>query len=872
MLGRLFKQQSMLKPPNPVQNGSSQPQLQISSSYEDSYTREILYGLVTLKNTVHVANSKKFRLVVSQDGGNLRSKQVLFDSAANVVHLPGAANSVFFALPDHKVLPSKQLPSANELNDYMFGRGLPSSESHTATKVHHLPLFSGSGSLQAVLVTKLFLVTDKNGFLDLVPVEDPSWAPQAALPLKERLYSLGGTPGIRDLKPSVNSRFAIGIAIPYSDQSLEEVVFHNWEAITHYLIIVQKLVTKKLLAVLRCSTVNCICPYINNKRILFPTEVLQHDADLPAQLHNLVRLVQFGSNTPRLILASPLMKYSFDHPATRFKSIMVNWALEVTNWLELKDGRNPVSLHLHSNFSQHYNPPEPELSHTFLASLMALVLQYRGLLAQKPFSTVAGEKEITRLVVMTGNSMVAKKLIFILNGVIPNVEFEPYVSDSDYDRSLEDEDEEIHESYFDYKPESRTESRTSEIRTPAESRIPENTSTTVSQPIPIKRGGQLADSSDELLSVLISSNKGWEVGKGTASVSFTGKPSLESSYISTPVTAHIPIHGKPLLSTSSSMAYLSLSLNSSFSLSASNYSFSKLGGSFLDKWRSSLVHDPEPPELLRKPSVLSLSSPSPLIDQDWGSPRKSRTSRTQHMLGNMPKGTDMPLVGLKRLKTAVVVPLASDHVKLLDCVNQKTIQEKCSQIMNLKIEYSGGSTLEVQAVSGKPVYKQKPLLANAAFLEEFRPEYAVQLCPLLLKLEPQVLNAMKNDLIFFQNHCGLSRVTTRTIFISLRAREIKLMEMRSGERKKVKTSPVAASPITSYFQNDPERLSYRTSIKKVFTPHQNAGDKHRIDHIEHVLEKITETVAKINDEAHVNPRIKTHYNQLLSQAIRELLS
>lgn len=995
MLGRLFKQQSsqsLQTPPTqqPSTNHSLHiPQLQIANSYEDSYTREILYGTLAVHqgtsnsgSSSGGATTKKFRLLVSQDGGNLRSKQVLFDSANPSSHSPltpstqphshqVTSHSIFSASPDLNPPPPsilakstlpKLLPSANELNDYMFGRGLPSSECHTTTKIHYLPHFHGvSGSCHAVLVTKLFLISDKNGDLS-TPLGDQTWCPRPALPIKECSYPLNTgshrplslsslveplTPG----KSPINSRFAVAVVIPYvGEYSLEDVVLHNWEAISHFLIVLQKLVIKKLLTMLRFSTVNCVCPYINNRRILFPTEALQNDPDLPNQLHALIKLIHSNCSTPRLMSSNSLIRYSLHHPRTRFKSILINWALEVINWLEFKDGRSafprPYFHHNHSynhnhnyNYNYNHNNMHENESHgsqnTFLANLMALVLTHRRLLTQKPFSAgvLSKEKEVTRVVVMTGNSMVAKKLIFIINGLIPNDDFTNKLDDADYETSLDDIDLRepdsrgtqtpvVAEDYFGGNHNTATE-------TPENAKNPENPpSKTVAQPIPIRRGAKSrADSSsEESLSVSISSNKGWEVpGKCAASVSFSGKPSLESSYKSVPAAVQqVPIHVKPSMSTSSSMMYLSSSLNSSFSSSASNYSFSKLGGSFFDKWRNSLVLNPEenqaasvaasgPPELSKKPSWLSLESPSPIDPDDskWGSPtqkHKSKISRTQSMLdlNNLPetKGQsvatngEIALFGLRRTRLAVVVPVASDEVRGLDNINQKRIQEKCNHIMMNKpvLGEKKGMILEVESgrsnsgCGKRSVYKQKPLLKNVAFVEEFRPDAAIQSCPSSLKLEPQVMNAMKNDLLFFQNHCGYTKVTSKTIFISLRAREIKMIEMKvgegSGRRARTPNTPPATSsgsPITSYFSGVAENtspdprpqgaVSYKTSIRKVFTPHRSTVDREQVKRVERLLERLVETVDIINDEAQqATASAKMRYNEMLFDVVGELMS
>lgn len=1013
MLGRLFKQQQLPGPlpHNPPQGAPKTPAS--ANSHDDSYTREILYGLLRLGQIrPHQFSRRRFRLVVAQDGGNLRAKQVLFDSAdrQDLGSNPSSAHQLEAPLPSRprsqetstpaspsqdlsqtlsnllfsrnhsskNILTSKLLHNVSELNEYMFGRGLPSSETHTATKVHLLPQFNSvHGSFSAVLVTKLFLIPDTGGAMgESLTEDDPSWLPKPTYPIKETTYAFplsmatpaSSSPDLPSLgvsKYTVNSRFAIGIVIPYSlDQSVDEVVLQNWEALSQYLVSLQTMVTKKLLMLIKYSTVNGMCPYIANRRVSFPSELLQADSDLPRQLHKLYRLIHFNYNTPRLINSNSIMRYSSVHTGSHFKALLVNWALEVINWLEFKDGRNIVqnnhpnfasNSHFHNYLHTHHlhshgvhNEVEGTPSNTFLASLFALLHSLRDSLSQRSDSAETnGTKELTRVLVVTGNSMVAKKLIFILNGLIPDAQFEACISDDDYKKSLQhvdpNEAEVEHytspssqETFYNHshsaaeKPKRVTTPFLDPSATPGSipetasirelSRTPEIGSTPMAQPIPIKKGhptrDSIADSSDDSLSVLVSSQKGWEIpGKSgpAASVSFVEKPLLEMSYST---TQHIPIHGKPAMSTSSSMAHLSSSLNSSLSSSASNYSFSKFGSSFLDKWRNSFAagqhnlqepnhhandtHDPcHIPDLSKRPSYHSLNSPSPAVEQEdfqWDAATTStgrgraKLSRAQSMLdlhnltsndsGKSQHPTEFPSLNLKRSRCSMVVPLANDRANSLLDANRDTIRKKCENVVNANFKYESvnSNTMEVkyEAHNDEKVYKQKTLLPNVAFVEEFRPEYTMQLCPISLKIETQVMGAMKNDLLFYHNDCGYSRVTTRSVMISLRAREIKVIEMNIGDKGKSRSSSTASgwmapspafshghttppvsshSPTSSYFHgfennngsNESNKgTSYKTTIRKVFTPHRNSGDRDQINKIELLLDRLTEVVAKIN--------------------------
>lgn len=1069
MLGRLFKQSTLPNLGASSQNKSlhsshGNPPAN-SNTYDDSYTREILYASQVLSLKPLLFNPRRFRLLVCQDGGNLRSKQVLFDSAAELVPgSPGAhtglslvpvssLNSENLPLLSAKVaaisllrnnsslklnsatgssssqqasskniLLSRQLHNVNELNDYMFGRGLPTNESCTATKIHmlaHVNLVYGA--YLAVLVTKLFLIVDSNSFYaenSGSTVYDPSWHPASALPTREAhyhytgsSYKSPGTPSELEISPrsSFHSRFSIGIVIPLEspDQTVEEVLSSNWEVISHYLVILQKVVTKKLILALKYSTVANVCPYINNRRIQFPSNILLSDSELMSQLNKLVKLMYFNANVPRLMSSHSLIKYSLDHPYSKFKFFLLNWALEVINWLEFKDGRNFITMHpggfLHSsNFShnssfhnyQHLPSPASRpsetsgLSGTFLASLLAVLAPLKHLLTMNPMSLDPGplktSKEVTRVVIMTGNSAVAKKLIFILNGIIP---------DANLLSRLAHQENGILESLFDGSDDSDSIIKKVDgnglgsslkniaiVKPPAPSSpsltgnsSSPNTNLSSAKPIPIRKKMSPPSNSpsDDSISISVSSTRGWEVpAKLSTSLSISSVKKSSFTTETTAVAQQIPIHGRSSLSNSSSMAYLSSSLNSSLSSSASNYSLSKLGGSFIDKWKNPFVgnqhyhtyqgidaYDMTTEMLNKRPSILSFRTPSPGYEIDeptWESsaqsftclsPGKLKISRTQSMLDlynytlnqfNRPQATEMPSMNLKRTVSSVYVPLQLEKGQDISSANSERIKRKCAIIMESRVSYGMKSDLtllvnivEVQQPSSASTYfeqstitshkstnssiidisgplnKKTILPPNVAFVDEFRPEFVVQSCPVNPKLEVHVMNAMKNDLLFFQNNCGYEKVTSRTVFISLRAREIKMIEMKVGGHDKMPpspnpnkilaptpsfagsqvTSPMSSnSPISSYFhgaeanhvhqerRGSAATTNYSTVIKKIFTPKSICGDKNVIKSVGSHLEKLTEVVAKINnDGAETTAEEKDHFNRVLFSTVLQLI-
>lgn len=372
-------------------------------------------------------------------------------------------------------------------------------------------------------------------------------------------------------------------------------------------------------------------------------------------------------------------------------------------------------------------------------------------------------------------------------------------------------------------------------------------------------------------------------------------------------------------------------------------------------------------DLSKRPSILSLRTPSPGLDPEdpmWEptaqslsglSPARHKISRTQSMLDlynhtsqtKRPVASEMPSVNLRRTMSSVYVPLQSDKGQDIRLSNKERIKLKCGMIMRTRVSLgkkmdqtlvvnpvhmdrtSSSSTFfeqstitseetrssgindssigDVSNAHWLPVNKKCVLPPNVAFVDEFRPEYMVQSCPLNPKLEAQVMNAMKNDLLFFQNNCGYELVTSRTVFISLRAREIKTIEMKVGGQDKLQTSthiaapmppfsnsqvtpPMSSnSPVSSYFygaevsnvpqerrgstsSNNNNNNNYSTVIRKIFTSKHIGGDKSEIRRMGSHLEKLTEVVTKINnDGAATTAQEKENYNQELYRTILQLI-
>lgn len=1146
MLGRLFKQNN---PSNGSHSHSGIPHNNLSSSnvptqvsntnlFEDSYTREILYGTQNSNQLKpHQVNNKYFRIIVSQDGGNLRSKQVLFDSSLDTSISPnnsGACSTQKPMLKNKHIISSKIHHNPSELNDYMFGCGLPTNETQSVTKIHVLPSLNNSiyGSYQSILITRLFSITDeiqensrpcevqdnlktsdekciasKSSSLD----GDTLWNPTPTLPIRETsihnyafakglskvnqnisLHSTMSThpsstsapipsflsqhPPAHSTSPhpiypptsastnNINSRFSIGLIIPLESlNDINDVVCNNWDEICHYLILLQKFTIKKLILQLNNSlNSENQTPFITNKRIQFPTYILQNEVDIQSQTLKLIRLVHYTSNIPKLINSNSLMKRSILNHANKYNSILVKWVLEVLNWLEFKDGKSPFnnmnSLHSSNNnyetsnyFSSSQAYPNSQTGsevhslnnqptkYSFLASLLALLILFRDLLCIKPYQNVTDStvREVTRVVVMTYNPVVAKKLIFIINAILPDDDIvfsiESPSSVSEFDshesrgvspimsedtnegdsRDNENESEEIEEdvelqeddvvsqdsskfiSYNDLHGKSKLKPlHGMSFPSPRMQSMSMQTISTLphTNPIPIRKNKEISDTlsfSENSWSRSTPSNKGWEIPYKSASTttSTPDKSRIETNTKGIPIakatistSARDREMANSSLSKSASMTYLSSSLTSSVS---SNYSLSKLGGSFIDKWKTSFgsftsnssnlsnlnsmnnmgssmnggsyFDNSEyiplglPPatfgSLTKRNSIQSLRSPSPAYENDefaWCPPpaihsaspgiyiknpvtsnssgsingmllTPNKLSRTQSMFdlynmngtggqhgivdeernGGETENHPNHNIQIKRTKTLIIKPLINDNlVKNVREHNRSAIKRKCGEIMKVKFPptTSSGTTLivfptvftsengdfediddvesfvndqatltskhdERQIFSKNTILKHRALKPNVAFSDEFRPEFNIQSCPINPRLETQVMNSMKNDLLFYQTNSQYEKIVTRTVFISLKAREIEVIEMATNnqvgeeDRYSQAISPMSASSFSpthgEYFDQEigtQLKNRYKTRIKKVYTPLKNSGDLEAIHRVQTILDEINQIV------------------------------
>lgn len=842
MLGRLIK--------------SSSPQ---TPAFDDAYTRDILYALRAVSPPV-LFDPRRFRLVVGQDTGNLRAKQVLFDSDQsptqngsahistmhNQAHLENAHGHSVHASSSASLagLYSGPKVSSSEIADYMFGRGIPTSELAPATKVHVLYLAQGR---PALLVTKLFSLAGRPD-----SESAPDWAP--APTFSSRSHTL----------PAPSCRFSVGVVIPL-EQPPHILLSTLWPSLAQHLAQLQNSVSEKLVAALRLAP-NGVC-YVRQRRIVFPAHLLQQDIDLAQLVPCLARAVQATFNTPRLASTHTLIRAA-RAPESPFRFFLVSWATEVVNWLEFKDGRKAGFLaglmaavgglresegvqnveggtengtadstntdsepkndrdHLdkeevetvdisgfdslriaksneqepevksHRNETERYSGSSSTITdgsslenYDANSSKASVKTLKQSLSAHKLFSyltsnissrlnhqvsdSYSSETALshptsckTRVVIMTGNSAVAKRLVFILNALFPQSFVAPPLLD--------------------------TESPSPKPSTP-ESSSPSLVVMHSLRPIAHCLGP---------IPIRSSPLAGWEIPRKSGA-------SLNST------TSHVPVH------TSASTACLSTSLTS-LSSSASSYSFSKLGGSFFEKWR--LVQElPEP----RRPE-----------DESDGRPRLSRTQSMLNLTNSNPAAHSV-----QRDRSAMflfagkVLPDTS-----VDDFNAERIRRKCNLIMEESIKYTVDSeknALFVPPPGSSSLIQRTPLLPNVAFVDEFRPEFSLQACPMSASLENLVISAMKNDLLVYD--------CSKTIFVSLRAREVKLIEVGPDSTRK-----------------------FNVSIRKIISPGRCYLDRSKVSGIEEQLQTLTRIVSGINNGGEGVGQSEK-YNRVLFETVLELI-
>ncbi|CEP23993.1 hypothetical protein BN1211_4698 [Cyberlindnera jadinii] len=413
---------------------------------------------------------------------------------------------------------------------------------------------------------------------------------------------------------------------------------------------------------------------------------------------------------------------------TQFDSIFQDWCFEVNNWIEIKDGARLGCI-----------------GTKFLQSLLAVV---NGI---KDDISLANSNNVVRVVIMAINPIVVQKLIFIISGILPyNPELKISSSASNIDTTLEDATQGI----------QRHNPKRDEPVSP--------------QYIATTRG---SPSTPSIIS------KGWEIP------SITPSRSTATTTTMTPISR--PSMIQPMAS-SSSVAQLSSSLQShnSFSSSLSR------GFHMLQNWKNSM--DSTSSSMTN--SIHGYHTPSPKMEYDeypWSTTTATTTTPCQQPLPNsLPRTMSSFDLTQNMGKLKRVMPklphIGRNVVNVMsvgDSCSPLTKSERLNEYRNELLQLMDNSTscittsLEYDPIKSVSVvnvqyddltseyeHERRRTVALeplCGYISEFTPCFKLQACPPSQDLETKIINTMRNDLL--EANCE----ETRTIFVSLRAREIR---------------------------------------------------------------------------------------------------
>lgn len=232
------------------------------------------------------------------------------------------------------------------------------------------------------------------------------------------------------------------------------------------------------------------------------------------------------------------------------------------------------------------------------------------------------------------------------------------------------------------------------------------------------------------------------------------------------------------------VAYLSSSLTLSLSLVASSW------GKRAPLMAPSSFDDYTPHPLTKRNLFYSHKTPLPALEHDeypWTAPQLSlgefspKLTRSQSMLELV--GLPTALLELKRTKLTMYFPKIRDElVKNVVEYNHQVVHRKCDIIADLAVSWTKrDNTLKLDdhddaktddddhTSLGSHTIGHKALPPHVSYCDEFRPEFDLQACPVLVKLEHALSTAMRNDITRGYR-------VLRTVLVLLRAREVKVVE------------------------------------------------------------------------------------------------
>lgn len=711
-----------------------------------------------------------FRVVVIQDAG-IRKKQPLFDSA-----VPYNKN---FSIMQQK-LNKKIHHSINELSLFMFGcYGMPMSENNMTTKMHYLPSLSNMHS--SVLITRLFSLDSS---FRLKPhrmsANSSDWEPHPLLETDEL-----------PMYENSSIRFSIGLVIPVSSsiESVRDEITENWLQTSDALLNLQNLIVSKLKHLYKSQTShkktqsqhcqsnatyyssnNNIHP-LSNKSTNFGFAIysLQTEVEIYQKLGSFLSQLISLLEVPRLFID---LKHS--------NQSLIDWASTLSLWLELKDGRSHHSMDLPNlNNTDYFTSSLFPSTHSmkFLASLLSVFLPLRKDLFRDPSAEDDALSKL-RIIIGTGNPVISQKLVFILVGILGYEEFSDL-----YEKSK---------------------------KLPKQSRV-EKPNETSSIPIPISK----PESDYSTTNVLTKNNsliidgppQPLDINSKASPLRMQHSPSI-STVSASVQTQRIPM---PMLTRTSSYASLQnlstsygANIPNSYGSQTSSSSWRNNFGSFMDRWKNSILSSPTTSQLSKSPKT---ESPSPnLMEYDeypWYANKKSNpllspalssasgnTTLTQHLnakrismktlnAGNYIANDDF------KLSRSTINLIPSSFVNIVDNINFEI-----NAIMNGSFECSmddsgRDSVMNISIKKPKTAEKNKsiscitaiPLPLLVGYISQFRPEFSMMSCPNRVLQDGVIIETMKNDLK--NSQVEMSDV----FFVNLAMRKVNLLEMKSKSMK-----------------------------------------------------------------------------------------
>ncbi|QLG73447.1 hypothetical protein HG535_0E05310 [Zygotorulaspora mrakii] len=512
--------------------------------------------------------------------------------------------------------------------------------------------------------------------------------------------------------PKSNNRLAVSICVP---MELLSIISEAWTQVSQWLDECQGI----LLGILRKRS-KCNCYFLpNNMKETHPKEC---QSVISLLQRKLIPCLKSTSQIPRLFL----------YPET-FQSFVGTWFKDIFSWIGIKDG--------------------PRLN--FLPALLAKIIC--------DFQNPTKAQYTTRIVIMSGNMVVANKLIFILSGLL-----EPRYRG---DVELKSEQEKISHSQESFQK-------------------PDNS----------KKASSFLETSNTDLTKSSSTRRPWEIPYNNSSSSVVSVSSNES-------LAHV-IQPSSLKSSSNSLQYLSSSLSSQQGSSYGSW-FKKrpnvtqlLHGSpsakSSDQWEknstgsvrknssNSSLH-----QMFSKNMGYGTPQQSPSINEydeyPWfGTPTTCKTESTAHHSTVSYNGNILGEVNIER------DPQRLNQTDLLDdAFNQICRPDSKSQGSEYEIvpgdsRHAAFMQIDVDYDTVNQSIPSELLPRYTTYLTNFNRWFNLQAFPVSSESESRVISNMRKD-IQTNDHNVDSNASSKTLLVSLRSREIKEITIMRNDLHSITT-------------------------------------------------------------------------------------